>query len=66
MAKREQKPTKSGRLCVSFTVEKELFDECKRYADDPHEFAWGPYFRSLARADLARRKADPKLRMRAH
>lgn len=63
--KKKQKPSKSGRYAVSFTVEKELFDECKRYADDPCEFAWGPYLRSLARADLARRKADPRLRLRA-
>lgn len=64
--KKKQKPSKSGRYAVSFTVEQELFDDCKRYADDPHEFSWGPYLRSLARADLARRKADPKLRMRTH
>lgn len=61
---KKPKLTKSGRIPVSFTVDRELDDDCRRYADDPCEFVWGPYLRSLARADLARRKADPRFKLR--
>lgn len=52
-------------VVVTISLPRELADACLALAEDPHEFRWGAFFRSLARAHLAKRKVDPKARLAA-
>lgn len=60
---KKSKQTNEKTLSVTVTLPRELADACLATAEDPHEFRWGSFFRSLARAHLAKRAADPRARL---
>lgn len=62
MSKNKNHP---DRLSVTVVLPRDLAEACLATAEDPHEFRWGAFFRSLARQHLAARQNDPKARLAA-
>ena len=58
---KKSKQTNERTLSVTVTLPRELADACLATAEDPHEFRWGSFFRSLARAHLAARSKPSRL-----
>ncbi len=62
MSKNKDNP---DRLSVTVVLPRDLAEACLAVAEDPHEFRWGPFFRSLARKHLEQLRHDPRARLRA-